>query len=145
MIQYILSKQDLHELLRMLQILQPDEEIVMVNNVELREPSQQQVSILVDTSTNRKVFEAPPADLTQKELETYHTNLTTLEKILLAEYGYLRRQLSTVRAELERRNVNHTVSSEGIPREVDEQLSEELRRLLGDATPNGKDSPGDTA
>ncbi len=136
MIQYIIGKNDLHELLRMLQILQPDEEIIMVNNIELRDPAQQQVSILVDTSTNKKVFEAPPADLTSKELETYHTNLMTLEKILLAEYGYLRRQLTGVRTELERRNINHTVSSEGIPREVDEHLSGELRRLLGDSDGN---------
>lgn len=138
MIQYIISKNDLHELLRMLQILQPDEEIIMVNNIELRDPAQQQISLLVDTSTNKKVFEAPAADLTSKELETYHTNLVTLEKILLAEYGYLRRQLANVRTELERRNINHTVSSEGIPRDVDDRLSEELRKLLGNTGPDGQ-------
>lgn len=138
MIQYIINKSDLHELLRMLHILQPEEEIIMVNNIELRDPAQQQVSILVDTATNKRVFTTAPSNLTSKELETYYTNLTTLEQILLAEYGYLRQQLKDVRSELEKRNITHAVSSEGLPKDVDEKLSETLRNLLSD-NENSKD------
>lgn len=138
MIQYIINKSDLHELLRMLQVLQPEEEIVMVNNVELRDPAAQQVSILVDTATNKKVFAASPEHLTSKELETHHTNLATLEQILLAEYGYLRQQLRNVRDELEKRNIAHTTSREGLPKEVDERLSETLRNILSDNPPDNE-------
>lgn len=134
MIEYIINKEQLHQLLKMLNVLQPDEELMMVNNIDLRDFRKENVSILVDTVKNKSVFASPPEGLTQKELETTLMHLMAFEQFLLKEFSQVRIQINTVYSELKSRKEGTTITPDGIPKDVEERLSEELKKLL-----NGED------
>ena len=55
MIEYVIDKADLHSLLRALGVLQKDEQILLVNNIDLRDYRKKQVSILVDNVKNGNI------------------------------------------------------------------------------------------
>ena len=55
MIEYVIDKVDLHSLLRAVGVLQNDEQILLVNNIDLRDYRKKQVSILVDNVKNGNI------------------------------------------------------------------------------------------
>ncbi|HYF02045.1 MAG TPA: hypothetical protein VEC36_01615, partial [Patescibacteria group bacterium] len=102
MIQYLVNKRELHELLKQIGILQPDEEILMVNNIELRDFSQEYVSILVDAIKTKNIYALPPDQLTEKELLALHEDLSAFAQFMILEFQQIQHQLSAVRSEMDK-------------------------------------------
>lgn len=82
MIEYVIDKVDLHSLLRAVGVLQNDEQILLVNNIDLRDYRKKQVSILVDNVKNGNIYRAPFEELTEKELENTLSHLYAFEQFL---------------------------------------------------------------
>ncbi|MBS1538699.1 MAG: hypothetical protein JST20_13240 [Bacteroidetes bacterium] len=114
----------------MLNVLQPDEELMMVNNIDLRDFRKDNVSVLVDTIKNKSILASPPERLTQKELETTLMHLMAFEQFLLKEFSQVRVQINSVYTELKSRKEGTEITPDGIPKDVEERLSEELKKLL---------------
>ncbi len=138
MTEYIINKEQLHQLLKMLNVLQPDEELMLVNNIDLRDFRKPNVSILVDTIKNKTVFASPPEDLTEKELDMQLVQLMAFEQFLVREFTQIRTQIKSVYSELQSRKEATDLTPDGIPKDVEEHLSEELKKLLSGDQPDGK-------
>jgi len=137
MTQYLVNKKELHELLKTIKILQPDEEILMGNNIELRDFSQEYVSILVDSLKTKNIYALPPDQLTEKELLALHEDISAFAQFMILEFQQIQLQLAAVRTEMDKRTTNNDVNTDGIPRDVDTKLAEELKDILG----NNKQAP----
>lgn len=132
MTQYLVNKKELHELLKTIKILQPDEEILMVNNIELRDFSQEHVSILVDSLKTKNIYALPPEQLTEKELLALHEDISAFAQFMILEFQQIQFQLAAVRTEMEKRTGEaNEVNTDGIPRDVDTKLADELKDILG--------------
>lgn len=118
-------------LLKSLNLLEVDDELLYVNNVELRSPDEKMVSILVDRVKNKTKLGRPLAEMTEKELETELMNLLALEKLLNNEFNQLKKQLTEMMRELQSRAVNTSVTEDGIPLDVENRLNQTLEDLLG--------------
>ena len=68
MTEYRVNKAELHALLKALGILQQDEQLMLVNNIELRDPKAEMLSIIVDTVKNGNMYRSEFEELTEKEL-----------------------------------------------------------------------------
>ena len=139
MTQYLVNKKELHELLKQIGILKPDEEILMVNNIELRDFSAEFVSILVDSLKTKNIYALPPDQLTEKELLALHEDVSAFAQFMILEFQQIQFQLAAVRAEMDKRTGANDVNTDGIPRDVDSKLADELKDILG----NNKQSPPD--
>lgn len=131
LVQYTIDKHSLIMLLKSLNLLEVDDELLYVNNVELRSPDEKMVSILVDRVKNKTKLGRPLAEMTEKELETELMNLLALEKLLNNEFNQLKKQLTEMMRELQSRAVNTSVTEDGIPLDVENRLNQTLEDLLG--------------
>lgn len=118
-------------LLKSLNILEQDDELIYVNNVQLRSPQEKYITILVDKIKNKAVLNRNLSDMTEKELENELMHLLALEKLLNREFNSLREQLAGLMSELQSRAVNTSVTQDGIPLDVEVRLSKTLEDLLG--------------
>lgn len=118
-------------LLKSLNLLEQEDELLYVNNVELRSPNDTNVSILVDRVKNKTHIGRKLSDMTEKELETELMNLLALEKFLNNEFNQLKQQLTEMMRELQSRAVNTSVTEDGIPLDVENRLNQTLEDLLG--------------
>ena len=130
MIEYVIDKADLHSLLRALGVLQKDEQILLVNNIDLRDYRKKQVSILVDNVKNGNIYRAPFEELTEKELETTLSHLYAFEQFLLKEFMQVHQQISGGQEELKKRNSKASVNQDGIPLDIEQHLSMALQNIL---------------
>ncbi len=131
LVQYTIDKQSLIMLLKSLNLLEQDDELLYVNNAELRSPEDKMVSILVDKVKNKTHIGRKLSDMTEKELETELMNLLALEKFLNNEFNQLKKQLTEMMRELQSRAVNTSVTEDGIPLDVENRLNQTLEDLLG--------------
>ncbi len=83
MTEYRVNKAELHALLKALGILQQDEQLMLVNNIELRDPKAEMLSIIVDTVKNGNMYRSEFEELTEKELSTVLSQLYAFEQFLL--------------------------------------------------------------
>ena len=132
LVQYTIDKKSLIMLLKSLNLLEQEDELLYVNNVELRSPNDTNVSILVDRVKNKTHIGRKLSDMTEKELETELMNLLALEKFLNNEFNQLKKQLTEMMRELQSRAVNTSVTEDGIPLDVENRLNQTLEDLLGD-------------
>lgn len=130
MIEYVIDKVDLHSLLRALGVLQKDEQILLVNNIDLRDYRKNQVSILVDNVKNGNIYRAPFEELTEKELENTLSHLYAFEQFLLREFMQVHQQISGGQEELKKRNSKASVNQDGIPLDIEQHLSMALQNIL---------------
>ena len=130
MIEYVIDKADLHSLLRALGVLQKDEQILLVNNIDLRDYRKTQVSILVDNVKNGNIYRAPFEELTEKELENTLSHLYAFEQFLLKEFMQVHQQISGGQEELKKRNSKASVNQDGIPLDIEQHLSMALQNIL---------------
>ena len=131
LVQYTIDKKSLIMLLKSLNLLEQEDELLYVNNVELRSPNDTNVSILVDRVKNKTHIGRKLSDMTEKELETKLMNLLALEKFLNNEFNQLKQQLTEMMRELQSRAVNTSVTEDGIPLDVENRLNQTLEDLLG--------------
>ncbi len=131
LVQYTIDKKSLIMLLKSLNLLEQEDELLYVNNVELRSPNDTNVSILVDRVKNKTHIRRKLSDMTEKELETELMNLLALEKFLNNEFNQLKQQLTEMMRELQSRAVNTSVTEDGIPLDVENRLNQTLEDLLG--------------
>lgn len=132
---YVISKIELHKILRTLGALQANEEIKMISNFELFDSARANVGFTVSGQKSRSSITSDPTDLTNKELQDLHIELVNFEIFLLKDYAKLRECSRAIQNELERRQADDQLSSDGIPKEVDERLSELLKDILENRNP----------
>lgn len=130
MIEYKVNKEELHTLLKALGILKDEEHLLLVNNIEMRDPSAEMISILVDTVKNVNMYKASFEDLTEKELGTVVSQLYAIEQFLLKEFMQVHKHITRGQEELKKRNAGCDVNKDGIPVNVDQQMSEFLQTIL---------------
>lgn len=134
LVEYSVSKNDLIMLLKSLNLLEQDDELLYVNNVQLRSSHEKFITILVDKVKNKALLNRTLSDMTEKELENELMHLLALEKLLNREFNSLREQLAHLMSELQSRAVNTSVTQDGIPLDVEDRLSKTLEDLLGKDT-----------
>jgi len=130
MIEYVIDKVELHALLRALGVLQKDEQLLLVNNIDLRDYRKKQVSILVDNVKNGNIYRTPFDELTEKELENTLSHLYAFEQFLLREFMQVHQQISSGQQELIKRNTESSVNKDGIPLDIEKHLSQALQNIL---------------
>jgi hypothetical protein len=136
MTEYRVNKAELHALLKALGILQQDEQLMLVNNIEMRDPKAEMVSIIVDTVKNGNMYRADFDDLTEKELTTVLSQLYAFEQFLLKEFMQIHNHISKGQEELKKRNAGSDVNKDGIPIAVDRQLGDMLKSILDRTKPD---------
>ena len=130
MTEYVIGKEDIHALLRALGVLQADEQLLLVNNIDLRDYRKKQVSILVDNVKNGNIYRAPFDQLTEKELETTLSHLYAFEQFLLKEFMQVHQQITNGQQELKKRSANSSVNEDGIPLDIEQHLNNALKSIL---------------
>lgn len=136
MTEYRVNKAELHTLLKALGILQHDEQLMLVNNIELRDPKAEMLSIIVDTVKNGNMYRSEFEELTEKELTTVLSQLYAFEQFLLKEFMQIHNHITRGQEELKKRNAGSDVSKDGIPISVDRQLGDMLKSILDRNNPN---------
>ena len=130
MTEYRVNKTELHALLKALGILQQDEQLMLVNNIELRDPKAEMLSIIVDTVKNGNMYRSEFEELTEKELSTVLSQLYAFEQFLLKEFMQIHNHITKGQEELKKRNNGGDVNKDGIPISVDRQLGDMLNSIL---------------
>jgi hypothetical protein len=130
MTEYKVNKAELHVLLKALGILQQDEQLMLVNNIELRDPKAEMLSIVVDTVKNGNMYRSDFEELTEKELSTVLSQLYAFEQFLLKEFMQIHNHITRGQEELKKRNTGSDVNQDGIPISVDRQLGDMLKSIL---------------
>lgn len=130
MTEYKVNKEELHTLLKALGILKDEEQLLLVNNIEMRDPSADMISILVDTVKNANIYRSSFEDLTEKELGTVISQLYAIEQFLLKEFMQVHKHITRGQEELKKRNAGSDVNKDGIPLNIDQQIGEFLKSIL---------------
>ena len=130
MTEYRVNKAELHALLKALGILQQDEQLMLINNIELRDPKAEMLSIIVDTVKNGNMYRSEFEELTEKELSTVLSQLYAFEQFLLKEFMQIHNHITKGQEELKKRNNGGDVNKDGIPISVDRQLGDILNSIL---------------
>jgi len=130
MTEYRVNKAELHALLKALGILQQDEQLMLVNNIELRDPKAEMLSIIVDTVKNGNMYRSEFEELTEKELSTVLSQLYAFEQFLLKEFMQIHKHITSGQEELKKRNNGGDVNKDGIPISIDRQLGDMLNSIL---------------
>jgi len=130
MTEYRVDKAELHALLKALGILQQDEQLMLVNNIELRDPKAEMLSIIVDTVKNGNMYRSDFEELTEKELSSVLSQLYAFEQFLLKEFMQIHNHITRGQEELQKRNIGGNVNKDGIPIAVDKQLGDMLASIL---------------
>lgn len=136
MTEYRVNKAELHTLLKALGILQHDEQLMLVNNIELRDPKAEMLSIVVDTVKNGNMYRSEFEELTEKELSTVLSQLYAFEQFLLKEFMQIHNHITRGQEELKKRNAGSDVNKDGIPISVDRQLGDMLKSILDRNNPS---------
>jgi hypothetical protein len=136
MTEYRVNKAELHTLLKALGILQNDEQLMLVNNIELRDPKAEMLSIIVDSVKNGNMYRSEFEELTEKELTTVLSQLYAFEQFLLKEFMQIHNHITKGQEELKKRNAGSDVNKDGIPISVDRQLGDMLKSILDRNNPN---------
>ncbi len=136
MTEYRVNKAELHSLLKALGILQNDEQLMLVNNIELRDPKAEMLSIIVDSVKNGNMYRSEFEELTEKELTTVLSQLYAFEQFLLKEFMQIHNHITKGQEELKKRNSGSDVNKDGIPISVDRHLGDMLKSILDRNNPN---------
>lgn len=128
--QYIIPKDQFHSLLRAVGVLQEEEEILLVNNIQLQDPEQKHVAVLVEQSALKKTLQQDLSSLTAKELGSLLERLVVMAQFLQAEYEGIRKKFIDAKMEYENRQSSSDITEDGIPKHVEEVLDSVLKDLL---------------
>ncbi len=130
-IRYAIRKDDLHNLLRTIGVLQPTERLLAVNNVDLGDPSHDAVIVTVSAGG----LHSKPEDLkswTDKELQERFVELSILEDAATRQLRMLVEEMSRLRQERNDRSMDAELTSDRIPGAVEMNIQEQIRILLSD-------------
>lgn len=130
MTEYRVNKVELHALLKALGLLQHEEQLMLVNNIELRDPKTEMISIIVDNAKNGASHRTEFEELTEKELTSTLSQLYAFEQFLLKEFMQIHNEITKGQEELKKRNAGADVNKDGIPISVDKQLGDLLHSIL---------------
>ncbi|GAB1429752.1 hypothetical protein MASR2M18_05840 [Ignavibacteria bacterium] len=128
--QYIVPKDQLHQLLRAVGVLQPTDEILLVNNTQLQDSNEQFVTVMVEDSSSKKTIDKQLPELTAKELGTALERLAVMAQFIHAEYETLRTKFMATKDEFESRQANPGVTEDGIPKHIEQTIDTLLKDLL---------------
>lgn len=135
-----MNKEDLHVLLRALGVLKEDEQLLLVNNIDLRDYRRPQVSVLVDTVRNSNIYKVPFSELTARELEITLKHLYAFEQFLLREFMQVHEQISCAQSELKRRSGDTGINCDGIPVDIEKNMHQALKDILAGKTNHDDDT-----
>lgn len=128
--QYIVPKDQLHQLLRAVGVLQPTDEILLVNNSQLQDGGEQFVTVMVEESASRKISDKQLSELTAKELAAALERLAVMARFIHTEYETLRTKFLATKDEYESRQANSSVTEDGIPKHIEQTIDTLLKDLL---------------
>lgn len=129
-IRYAIRKDDLHNLLRTIGVLQPSERLLAVNNVDLADSSHDAVIVTVSAGG----LHSKPEDLaswTDKEIQERYVELSVLEDAATRQLRMVVEEMNLLRKEKDSRSMSTHISENGIPGAVELNIREQLRLLLG--------------
>ncbi|MFZ1729497.1 MAG: hypothetical protein WBQ23_05855 [Bacteroidota bacterium] len=129
-IRYAIRKDDLHNLLRTIGVLQQSERLLAVNNVDLADSSHDAVIVTVSAGG----LHSKPEDLaswTDKEIEERYVELSILEDAATRQLRMVVEEMNLLRVEKDNRSLSTHRSENGIPGAVELNIREQLRALLG--------------
>jgi uncharacterized protein YigA (DUF484 family) len=129
LIRYSIRKDDLHQLLQAIGVLQLNEHLLAVNNVDLADQSHDAVLITVNANPTHAV----PEDVehwTDKELQQRFAELRILEDSATQQLRSVTGELEQLERERQKRSIDLERSDDGIPGAVEMNIREQLRRLL---------------
>ena len=133
MTEYIINKEQLHQLLEKCSMfLQPDEELMLVNNIDLRDFSQAECQYLSITIKNKTVFASPPEDLTEKRTRHATRSINgVLRQFLVREFAHkFCTQIKSVHSELQSRKEATDLTPDGIPKRRRRAFIRRIEKLL---------------
>ena len=128
--QYIVPKDQLHQLLRAVGVLQAEDELLLVNNIQLADAGEKFVTVMVEHTSAKKTLDAELSVLTAKELGSALERLVIMAQFIHAEYEMIRSKFIETKNEYEARQENSDITEDGIPKHVEEALDSLLKDLL---------------
>jgi hypothetical protein len=140
-VRYAIPKKDLHDLLRMLTILQPEETLHAVSSADLLDAREEMVVISVIQNASTPAPGIAHTEYSDRELQDRYVLLSLMDKALVIERDRLDILLGEVRRELARRSGTAALPGvPGMPWDVDEALTRQIRDILGRGTqPRGRE------
>lgn len=137
-IRYAIRKEDLHNLLRAIGVLRPNEQLLAVNNVDLVDGTHDAVVVTVSEGGLRSQAEELAA-WTDREIQQRLAELSILETAATQQLQMLVEEMDRLRRERAHRSIAPDTSADGIPGIVAMNIREQLRQLLGGSAPDSGD------
>src|SRR5512145_1531592 len=131
MTNYSINKDDLHDLLRTVGVLQQAESLLFVNNFDLTDPAQKNVIVSVLDKNDPNIPEGEIEQWSDKDIHHRFLQLAAIEVALHEQKNRLVAEFESLLREVERRTAEKTTFSlNDIPATVQERLGEKIREVL---------------
>jgi hypothetical protein len=138
MINYSINKDDLHNLLRSVGVLQDSESLLFVNNIDLTDQKENSVVVSVLDSDDPEVPNKDLGEWTDRDIHHRFLQLAALEAAIHDQKTRLVAEFELLLKEVDRRSVEKSdFSIDDIPESVQEQLSDQIRELLAKRSQGG--------
>ncbi len=128
--QYIVPKDQLHQLLRTVGVLKAEEELLLVNNIQLQDANEKFVTVIVEQTSVKNILNKNISELTAKELGSALERLVIMAQFIHAEYDMIRKKFVETRDEYETRQSNSNITEDGIPKHIEQAMETLLKDLL---------------
>lgn len=135
-IRYGVSRDDLHNLLRMIGVLQPSERVISVSDVDLHASGGDLVIVTVSTASLRQPEER--SILTDKELQQRLAELHAMRDASAEELRKIQAELESLNGELKRRQIDERIADDGIPEIVAMNIGSQIRSILSSGKPGSR-------
>lgn len=139
LIRYSIRKDDLHQLLHAIGVLQKNEHLLAVNNADLADQGHEAVLITVSADQQRTA-QNDLEHWTDSEIQQRFAELRILEDSATQQLRGVMAELEALQRERERRSMDLDRNDDGIPGAVEKNIREQLRNLLGQNRNDTEDS-----
>jgi hypothetical protein len=133
-IRYGVSRDDLHNLLRMIGVLQPQERVIAVSDADPLGEAGDLVIVTVSTAPAPRGNDR--SGETDKELQQRRTELNVMREAASQELSRIQQELAGVNEELRRREISGDLGADGIPDVVAMNIRSQIRNILWGDPPN---------
>ncbi|PLX30962.1 MAG: hypothetical protein C0600_07000 [Ignavibacteria bacterium] len=131
LIRYSIRKDDLHQLLHAIGVLQKNEHLLAVNNADLADQGHEAVLITVSAEQKHSTL-GDHENWTDEEIQQRFAELRILEDSATQQLRGVMAELEALQRERERRSMDSDRSDDGIPGAVEKNIRDQLRGLLGE-------------
>ncbi len=131
LIRYSIRKDDLHQLLHAIGVLQKNEHLLAVNNADLADQGHEAVLITVSAEQKHSTL-GDHENWTDEEIQQRFAELRILEDSATQQLRGVMAELEALQRERKRRSMDSDRSDDGIPGAVEKNIRDQLRGLLGE-------------